>query len=253
MTNFDRTEKYHSGEMNPEERAAFERDLKTDSDLQSEAKYFQMAQSVIEADIESDLRNHLKDLQKKNVAGGGRIVPFNRILTAIAAGILALAAAWFVFFQASPEEQLFAQYFEKPADSVSADINLELTEAGFGGEEELLKKLKEGMTFYAQNEYEKAVPILKEVADSEGFYRAEDALFYLASAQLAGGKAGESVPNFSKLANSLTYSKREDALWLMALAFIKIGEREKAISVLEALPTDSKYSNSRIEILPELR
>ena len=223
---FEAIEQYLHDEMSEEHRAAFEKRLEEDPQLrQTVYKYQQLMDGVetaslkmkldeFHAEIEEDTSSSAETSHihhKKNRA-------FLKFLVAASIFLAFGLIIWFVTFQSSPEEELFAAYFEP-------DPGL-ITPMSSTNEYEFYS----GMIDYKQENYQKAItrwePLITENPQSDTLN------YFLGVAHLA---LGDQEPARTYLEASLETPEESftnETYYYLALAYLKSGNRSAAVDAL---------------------
>ncbi len=250
---FEKLERYLDGELPEEERKAFETQLQTDEKLKEELAFHQMARQAVEVNIENELRAELNTWKAKEQNNGMKVVRFRRRALSIAAAVLLLVVAgWLVLFRGNSTEQLFNQQFTAFEDNISTQIDLELSEAGFGKEDGYLAVLEDAMQAYNQKNYEKAIPLFEEFNEKGAENWKDQSRFYQAMALIGNEQTAEALPVLEDLQTTSTFPDKATIQWYLALVYVKMDEKEAAREILNKLKEDEAYGDSSIKLLEKL-
>lgn len=235
-------EDYLSGNLNESQKAKFEERLKNDNAFR------------LEVELRKDIEVVLADKQKNNVfdavkkaetqyfrkeekvtIGLKRYLPY-------AAMIALLLVAYFVAYQlannAAPE-QLFTEYYQ-PYETYTQTRSQE---------NKTLHTFEEGLTFYEQKEFDKAIGIFDELLIKE-FNPAVS--FYLGVSHLELNNLDEAINQLSPISNQQNNFSMQ-AKWYLALIYLKIDEPEKAKPLFKLLANNpGRYKEDASQILKEL-
>lgn len=206
-------DKYHRGEMGVEEKADFEKKLRSDPMLQEQFDLYQTATQLIEGNA---IRHEVGDILSKKKSS-------YPIWFSVAAS-LSVVTLVYVFLLRDGSQGLFESYFEAYPDVISTR-SLE-----FG---------LEGLDFYKRGLFEEA-----EVNFAKTPNKSDTVYFYLAMSQLSQGDAHSAISSLNEIDSSSIFYPQK--LWYSGLAKIGIGLEDEAVPFFRELrPTDFKYKASR--------
>jgi tetratricopeptide (TPR) repeat protein len=162
MDTLAQIEQYITGEMTGAERAAFEETLKQDTALQQEVDAYKDIIAGIEQ-AETDAfqgmmqgwEKQIKEEAQPQQAKVRRLFS-PRMTMALAAVVVLLLTFTFIFNPFAEPVNLYDSAFQPYAD--------QLTRMGAGDEGFDQQKANQAMAFYNQEQYEEALPLLKELA-----------------------------------------------------------------------------------------
>lgn len=240
MAATERIDKYLSGQMDADERAAFEAELRSDTDLAEELE------------LQKDMNRFLERRQKRDALIGeldslgqeffsqqtnsGRVVSLvgrRRWALAVAATVILLVVAWFAL-----RPSLYDQYAQHPPLALvtkSGESELDLATAE--------KEFNSGA-------YQKALPILQEYVVNHP----EDNLvkIYFGIAKMETGAVNEAREIFTSLATSESPEIKDFAVWNLALSYLKDGDKAGCAQVLAAVGAESTYYEKAQQLLNKL-
>lgn len=239
---YELIERYLQNDLRGEELLRFEQAMQEDATLAEEVALQRSLQQLLAEDDIQALDKQLTELRKDYTSEAPRLLPFRKIWFA-AAAVLVLAIAYIGFFmQADPlsGEKAFTTYFEPyPADNTvrSEDDSVKLNQMAIG------------LEAYDRADYREAMkslqPLLKESIRAR---------FYYGVSQLAIGETEQAVAILAEMGNENSIYEDPGA-WYAALGLLKLGERERAINLLERMAevAKGKYRNLAIELLKKLK
>lgn len=139
---------------------------------------------------------------------------------AVAAIVMSVVAVGLLFlFDKSPEEKLFAQYYEPDAGLPTL----------MGTSDDYV--FDEAMVAYKMKEYDKALAAWQALLAGE---TANDTLnYYIGSAYLAKGRADSAIVRFQKVTGVPESAFLSDAHWYLALAWLKEDNKAAAVNALQ--------------------
>ena len=222
-------ERYCLGEMDANEKQAFEKRLEEDAQLSTLLEELKPAILALKM---SDLSNNLREihLEQSSPSGGSK----RFIYIGIAASISIIALFFSITFQQSNED-LFDTYFQPYPDVITKRSNANESSS------------ESGMASYSSGDYEKTIESL-----SSNSQLSPDQLFYLAQAHLAlkeGEKAIEILES-----NSFEDSKLKSQVnWYLALGYLLTENETKGKELLRTLAQgEGSYKERAEELLNRL-
>lgn len=239
---YELIERYLQGDLQGDELVRFEQAMQEDAALVAEVELQQSVQQLLAEEGVQSLDQQLTDLRKDYGAETPKLLPFRKIWFA-AAAVLVLAIAYIGFFmQADPlsGEEAFTSYFEPyPADNAVRSEGDSLKQS----------QIALGLEAYERADYEEAMrllqPLLKESVRAR---------FYYGVSQLAIGETEKATAILAEMGNENSIYE-DPAAWYSALGLLKLGERERAVNLLERIVevARGKYRNQAIELLKKLK
>ncbi len=230
---FERIERYLTGMMKPEEQAAFENALKTDTSLKQQVEEVSL---LIRAVEERSLRNKLDEFHEEITAKGSNVKsirPWIKYVVAASVVFLIGLGIWLLSGQKNRNEKLFAQYF-KPDPGLITPMS---TTSNY--------EFYRGMVDYKQGKYREAIerwnPLLEREPENDTLN------FYLGVSFLAKDETGKAIAYLSKTVHYPNSIFISEAWYYLGLAHLKAGNSEEAIRSFKK----SDLENSRL-ILKEI-
>lgn len=143
--------------------------------------------------------------------------------------------------------------FIPQGDNLSPSNNITLSTRGGSGDDKehaSLRIIREGMEYYNNKEYDKAIPIFQEYLEknkeASDYYQIQ---FYLAVSFLNQGETERSAKLLEQLTKVSDKMLQEDAKWYLSLAYARTGENEKAKEQLQDLVNSERYAAKAEKIL----
>ena len=227
MNQYDNIEKYALGELSPEEKNVFEKQLSTDKKLVEELAAYRKNELAIKAAARKQLRKTAGTAYAK-INQNNRVVIMRRL--AVAAGFLIMVAAgvWWMNQNNDSSEELYAQYFEMPAPPSVRNGNATLN-----------PKWELSINIYGEGRYEFAIPIFQELLVDENFNQKETVKLLLGTSLLYEGEFDEAIKIFNQINEKSTF--RQDAEWYTALVYLKSGNRNEAKNLFENISNQKRH------------
>jgi hypothetical protein len=233
---FERIEQYVSGDMTADARAAFEAELTQNNDLRQALALYRQSNEVVEQGIENNLRQQLQQWAAAEqqppltvVHGPAKSKIWTRL--AIAASV-ALLLGWFGWQwagSAPSSQELYASYYEKPADSNFRS----------GG---TAHPLQPGFDALQAENFTAATAFFSTIAPGDERYF--EAQYYLGHVYLLSRDYPKAITAFTACANSGEAKFAEKAAWNLALTYLAAGNTEAPAfnTLLEKMATDTNHS-----------
>lgn len=181
-----------------------------------------------------------------------KMIKFGSLKWVAAAGIFAIIVA-LCFVAPSDSNSIFSDNFTAPGDNVSKEIDLMLSTRGGSGDDKehaSLRMIREGMEYYNNKEYDKAIPIFQEYLEKNKEASDYNQIqFYLAVSFLSQGETERSAKLLEQLAKVTDQNLQEDAKWYLSLAYARTGDTEKAKAQLQDLASSERYGAKAEKIL----
>jgi tetratricopeptide (TPR) repeat protein len=246
-------ERYLDGQLEGNENTIFTQRMAMDTDFKRAVESYEEAVLAVKLAGEDGITAVLKQEQAK--LGGAQVVPINAktpktfsILrgSLVAAGIAALLfVGYWILDKPKTLSPLVAAYFQPyPALGITRG-------------DETQDIATEALRTYAVNDYKNAIPLL-----GQSFQLKKDSLllFYKSIAYLGIGQAAQAQPILTALQGSESVPT-ESVEWYLALVYIELGDKEKAIPLLQKLSnvlarnvaTEGGHVKEAIEILEKIK
>lgn len=226
MANNDKNEKidpYLDGELNAEEKTAFEKSMEQDAQLKEEVTQNMLLREVIESGQQEKMRTNIRKWRREAaLSGNARVTRIRRIgyrLAAAASVIIILTASIFtIIVPQYSNERIASRFYEPETDlgqirgSNDADIlrrafenyeqgNYSGAIAGFQRYPENDKALYGlGLCFFQTEDYTNALQTFKTLVERNNIQYNEKAEFYLLLSHL---KTNQTGPEFQQLLNKM--------------------------------------------------
>lgn len=207
---FEELEAYVLGTMEEGQRITFEQKLASDPELREE---LELERENILAVEMAGVERTLKDLRAAHgtgsTEGGSRWAPLLKYAAMLA--LLLGAGIWWAV-RPSAQERVFAQYYH-PDPGLPVPMSVVKD-----------PEFQDAMVAYKLEDYAEAVskwePLLRTDPGNDTLQ------FYIASALLAQGRAGEAVPHFREVAANAVSAFQGKARWFLYLAYLRSGNHE---------------------------
>ncbi|MGC9471651.1 MAG: hypothetical protein ACP5D1_08910 [Bacteroidales bacterium] len=241
-------ERYLDGEMSPEEKTWFEKEIEDNPELGDE---IQLRREVNEAIMEEDviqLRMQLDSIHRKHQAEKIRAVrrrPALRrvVLAASSAAVLTvfiLLGGRYWWGNVAPEK-IFHRYYEPYEMPV-------YREAGTATDLLFLK----AMETYQNREFDRAIELFEEVLALDGTKM--DASLMSGISKIETERYGEATTNFRRIIEHRDNMFMDQAEWYLALSYLMKGETGKATALFEQIAgEEGTYRKEAREILRKIR
>lgn len=220
-------ERHIDQQLDETEKATFTQRMANDMDFNAAVKSYEEAVLAVKLANEDKITAILKEEQAK--LNSAKVIPLNKknpktfsILrgSLAAASIAALLIVGYWFFtkdRVKPLSPLVAAVFEPyPALGITRGANDNDVKS-------------EALRTYAVNDFKLAIPLLQKAFDIE---RDTMLLFYKGIASLGANEPNNAVAIFTGLQNQQTIPS-EMIEWYLALAYIELGQKEKALPLLQ--------------------
>ena len=237
MSNFEKIEAYTEGRMSAAERAAFEQELQSDSELNQDYQDWLEADRILKKNLTategiSQLRKTLhpltKEYFKEESKQNGKVILFRKYFIAVTA----VAACLII-------------YFSLPAGIGDYSIP-QMPQAVVRGDSDLSDR---GAQLFNGGKYREALPLLKERAIS----KPEDATsqFFYAVSLIKTKSYEEALPVLDKLTKGVSAYK-EDAAFFAALSAYELKKEAVAINYARQVGGSSEYYEQARKIIDKL-
>ncbi len=203
----DQIEKYLSFEMGESERLAFENQLNEDADLSAEFEKRERAHRALDYLINESLRAELKAMESEQ----SNVIPMasrkrRTFSLAIAASVLVLVGAFFVFFPSGSNSpaQMAMQSYEAPSYAFRS------------GADVLPTNVARGIDAVQSGDYDQAITLLSAIGSDHDFRTI--AQYYLAHAYYLKAEYSAAINAFDLVAEQGDMRYTDDAQWYALLS-----------------------------------
>lgn len=221
--NNEKIDPYLDGELNEEEKAAFEKSVEQDPQLEEEVRQNMLLREVVETAYQENLRAHIRTWKSEGSKNSDRqVATIRRLgyrLAAAASVVIILTAS--IFTMVVPQysnDRIAARFYEPDADlgsirgSNDADILRQAFEnyeqGNFTGAIPGFQRYPDndkalyglGLSYYQIEDFENAIITFKALAERKNIEYTEKAEFYLLLSYL---KADQTGPEFQELLNKV--------------------------------------------------
>lgn len=241
-------ERYLDGEMSPEEKTWFEKEMEDNPELGDE---IQLRKEVNEAIMEEDviqLRMQLDGIHRKRQAEKIRTVKpartTRRVLLATSSvavlTVFILLGGRYWWGNVAPEK-IFNRYYEPYEMPV-------YREAGTATDLLFLK----AMETYQNREFDRAIELFEEVLAQD--VTKMDANLMSGISKIETERYGEATTNFRRIIDHRDNLFLDQAEWYLALSYLMTGETGKATALFEQIAgEEGTYRKEAREILRKIR
>ncbi len=215
--------KYLDGELSTDELSRFEEVLEHDQVLQSELELYKEVEDALSDTEVLNLRAQLELIHEEYTPGIERIKEKTTrkvFKYAVAAGVaMAVSLGTYgLFFNHASGNRIVSQFY-KPYDVTlvnrSENTNMDAV-------------LKEGLTYYENKEYVKAIPLFNEVLEMNPRNIASN--LYAGISQFEIELYKDANESFNKVIEHNDNLYIEQADWYLGFCYLLMNEREKAIT-----------------------
>lgn len=238
-------QRYLDGDLGGQERLDFEKQLKSDPDLQSQADTYNALPGGIRYHARMEAWQQIGKLEAEAASEDMGTIPSSRKIWpywAVAASIaLVFCSVVYLFFNPfNSDKRLFEENFTPYPVLAGAPTR---------GDNDLQALQENAFAAYSNGNYGEAIPSFEKKGAQE-----EDplALFYLGNAYLATGRNQDAILAFEKV---LTYPTAlvPQARWYLGLSYLANGDDEQARLAFEELAAgSSSYSMKAKNIINDL-
>lgn len=194
----------------------------------------------------NDILNRLdKKIDQASGKQQGSFFSIGRII-GLAASILLLAMAVFLFSNTQSDQKLFTSYFE-PMPSAVANTGVSRGEAAAANPKAT------AFEAYEAGDFQKAIPNFRTYLERNP--QDKESRFYFGLALLGDGYSNEAIEILKEVNLQPPKPGYKDASsWYLALAYLQLEQRQDAESILSTLEQgNSNYSNIAKQLLEDLR
>lgn len=244
MTEFARDpeyiEKYLLGDMNPDEKEAFEKKIQEDRFLAEQVSLQKDLMIGVDSYFKEELKQELKEIESSYRRKTILKIP-DKLFYGIAASFaLLIVAGIFVFRIGSSSSEIYDQYM-KPYPNIVNPITRS---------EEQADDSEKAYQYYEIGDYETAINMFENYLEENPANEA--ASFYLGLSHMMADQTRRSIEYLELVVNTSSRFS-EPAKWYLALAFLDLGKKSKAQEVLiQITNSESAYANNAENILKSL-
>jgi tetratricopeptide (TPR) repeat protein len=239
MEKDEKIERYLSGQMNGDEKADFENEMKNDPVLM---KNVELDKALVE-----QIKYHA--FLEKQILHGKKELKRHKNLQLTTYTILSLAAVLLILFfipgiwQQNNYDKLFASAYQVyPNDYLSVD-------ATFRGDTMIDSLELAAMTAYENKDFLNAESKIKEILQTGENHELR---FFLSITQLENGKTDDAIESLQALYSlPENFKYYEQTRWYLALAWIKLNNKEEAKRLLNELSEIEGYYWDKAKVLKE--
>lgn len=249
-------ERYLEGNLEEQERVAFDQRLKTDEEFQQWVTHMESMVNGIKytgrknvmkqlAELEANLPEVqlLEEEQEESNIVAMKPNKFRYWAAAAAAIALVLISSLFLltYNSGQSDQDLFTAYYEPYSGDLSRS-----------GDEDLVDKRERAYFAYGQGQHERAIPLFEEVIDQEPTSKLR---FYLGNAYLSVGEAEKAAQQFKEVLRDSDYPLQDQSRWYLALSYLKAEKLDMAQTTLEEITgtPGSFYYNKAQELLAQIK
>lgn len=242
--NFELIDRYFENSLSPKEQFTFNSLLQTDEEFKSEFLFRKDLKKVLGVQQREELKDSLKDLEKKaSTSSRLSVIPKKWLVAASFALILSLGI-WSVKSYFFPSHSaIYQEYYQASRNTIHPIVR---------GENVPSIEYRAFVAYESKN-YHKAINLFNSVENPQSPYIE----FYKAMCYLSLDKTSEAIPLLESVAYSTDLSGKsigfdEKSDWYLGLAYLDLNATEKAIDQFSKIANGPeshyKYRES-IEIL----
>ena len=237
-SHYNRIIAYDEELMSDVQRAQFEKDLQSNTELKKEYELFLEAKSLSDVLQYEQLKKTVGGFQEPPV----KVVPFWKKSLAIAASFLLLIVGSFFLYAnlKYKDTQLAMQFFEPP--NFSDDRSIAIAET----------ILNKATTAYNQKDFSTAITLSQQITPEQSNY--PSAQYLLAHSYFQNHNWAKAIPVFSDLIQSNDERYLEASQWYLALTYLESGEQTKALELLNQISSQNThgYKNDAVKLKNKL-
>lgn len=254
----ERIHQYLANRMNQADKATFEKEIATDSQLAQDIKIEQkLLQGIVlagDADLKKSIASVDESLAAKQFFAKGKIVSLpsqpkkfimKKIIAFAAAAVVLIGVVYWGFFHqnAPSADQLFADNF-KPETTKSVTIADGLKSSGLLDTMTMEDSLAAALDLYNEGKYNEAMVALDTFLV---YHSANDtAQFYLGMTHLNEERYARAVEVLTPITTAESSSFRLDALWYLGLCYFKVdGGFAKAEEIFSQLASNPESKDQQ--------
>ena len=240
-------EAYLANELSADDRAFFEGNIQSDTELRAEVERQRALRLGLRAiGIERMLgraKAHYQATASEEMASeeieSTTVRPLVRLLTtwqywvAAASIVLLLGVGYYAFRQQMAQREAIAytdSFGPTPADQVMKGFPTDAFPIA------TRPQLLDALRNYKTGKYDRVISQLKTLpADKKTIYYKN---YFLGLSYLANRQPAEALPLLNNARMAPTLALRQKATWFLALAYVKNGQKNKALPILKRISTD---------------
>lgn len=241
-------ERYLDGEMSPDEKLWFEKEIAGNRELDNEVRLRSRVNKAIGEDDVIQLRRQLDEIhavwERKNSRRRISRSVFLRTAVAAASLIVLVVAGWFamnVWQRTYTHEEVFTMYYE-PYDMPSyRDGNSPADEI-----------FRQALLTYQNRDFEKAIVLFEQVLGRDSLKM--DANLMSGISKIETERYGEANQNFRSIIDHRDNLFIEQAQWYLGLSYLMAGEPELAVEMFGFISeTEGFYRKKAAKVLKMIR
>ncbi len=226
--NIEYIEKYLSNALDKNQRAQFENELKSNSELSKDFQKYKVIHAALELDIENDLRSYLQDKDATSIENSPRIrkLPSWSRMSIAASFLIIIAAGIWWSINANTENDLIANNFIHYEQSVLR---------GSKGE------LSESLAIIISDNTDKDKRIEKLEALKNENLDDMQLNFILAESYFENGQRGKASKLFELIYNSNSILWKDKAEWNLMLIYSEI-DKQASKAILDRILSNEEHA-----------
>lgn len=226
-------ERYHNHALGDRERTAVEQRLKEDESFRDLDNDFKVLLAGIREVSRKNIKHELEQIEAKQAT---RVVPFRTWAVGIAASVVLVVVAYWLWPRPTEGEKLFAQYFEPYPNVIMPTVRGDL--------EPDTTLMAKAYRAYDREDYQSAISLFEQLKAKD-----EGTLLYLGNSYLAIGQTQQAVALFLKLKSDY-HVFDEQAEWYLVLCYLQLNENGRAKKAVdELIGRDSPYDEKAKQLL----
>jgi hypothetical protein len=250
-------DQFLEGVLSEKEHENFLYRIEKDSEFKKSFELHKQIINSFEEDGNKDLKNFLVGLENENIIDNpttiqqpdstakklvnnptAKVFKLNRMIPAIAAGLVLLFGALFLFNSGNIETDLFGQYYSSyPNDLTRIERS-----------ENIMTPIEKTMLSYSKKEYRAFTNQVDNlISTSESIDLKNELLYFKGIALMETNQFQEAITILDKLSKGSEFEYSPQVNWYLALCHLKEGDSAKAKSLLQNFKGD--YKNQEIKNL----
>jgi hypothetical protein len=255
MSNSDLINKYLKGEMDAQERTAFENEMKNNSELAEEVKLHREIDETLKDTDVLEFHQQLDAIYKKLNEEGQlssrpiekkskqRIIHLRWYYAAASFVILlGISAVLYLILRPPLNERLYAMYF-KPYDGT---INVR------SGNQRAVSEMQSALDAYNNEDFKTAWAMLKDISDKDKTNA--KAYFFRGMSAMEINEPDDAIASFNNVIKHETSLYIDQAIWYQALCYLKKDDNVDAlIQLTKVVETNGNHKPEAEEIIGKLK